>query len=318
MEGALVSQRPNSVNYFDGESTSGDMQVGHGYPLLMITPYVRLPSFPGPTHDSLSCPFLQRHASPELPGPRTLSREYTNTSPPRTGPYLPGKPPITFKAERKPRSTQAPDLHTLSASPLPEHDFMSRHHTLIPRSRGPSAFIKRHHASHGMLDASGRTKRSSSPVTMEDLDGTTAERMGPPPAVRAAILKALATNADSQPEPYRDAKDEALQTQWKTTSVGDLERIDSMLDQLVVADSRMREALLKGPLISFETVIPVSAPSRNHMAKDSEPDTTFMTAVQGLDGEGEGEEHSSSSQGMSCRALFCCFISTHAFKCTYV
>jgi hypothetical protein len=137
---------------------------------------------------------------------------------------------------------------------------------------------------------------------MEDLDGRTAKRMGPPPAVRTAILKALASNAELQPEPYRDAADEARQSQWRTTSVGDLETIDSMLDQLVVADSRMREALLKGPLISFETVIPEASLTLSSMAQDGEePDTTFITAVpgQGLEGEGEEEDQRGDLQCMS-------------------
>ena len=71
--------------------------------------------------------------------------------------------------------------------------------------------------------------------------------------------------------------------QWKNPSIGDLEALDSILDTLVVADPKMREALLRGPLISFETVVPEPV-GRTRMPLDDGRDNTFMTAVQGLDG----------------------------------
>ncbi|KAG2444623.1 hypothetical protein HXX76_001367 [Chlamydomonas incerta] len=82
---------------------------------------------------------------------------------------------------------------------------------------------------------------------------------------------------------------------WGVSSVSDLEALDSILDQLVVVDARMRKALLKGPLISFETVVPDPAGGRAGSARaarqaaDEERDRTFLTAVRGIT-EDAGQE----------------------------
>ncbi|EFJ40157.1 hypothetical protein VOLCADRAFT_108313 [Volvox carteri f. nagariensis] len=75
---------------------------------------------------------------------------------------------------------------------------------------------------------------------------------------------------------------------WGVSSVSDLEALDSILDQLVVVDARMRKALLKGPLISFETVVPehvmypAGAATRQQQQQEEERDRTFITAVKGV------------------------------------
>ncbi|GIL43969.1 hypothetical protein Vafri_1545 [Volvox africanus] len=87
---------------------------------------------------------------------------------------------------------------------------------------------------------------------------------------------------------------------WGVSSVSDLEALDSILDQLVVVDARMRKALLKGPLISFETVVPehimnpFAAPAQQQ--QDEEKERTFLTAVKGVvEEEGIAEEENSGA-----------------------
>ncbi|PNW88348.1 hypothetical protein CHLRE_01g025600v5 [Chlamydomonas reinhardtii] len=85
---------------------------------------------------------------------------------------------------------------------------------------------------------------------------------------------------------------------WGVSSVSDLEALDSILDQLVVVDARMRKALLKGPLISFETVVPDQAgghggrgaSARGRQAAEDERDRTFLTAVKGITEDAGQEE----------------------------
>ena len=238
------------------------------------------------------------------------------TSPGRGGPYLPGRPPVTFRANPRPRSIRSREVDRGRTSPrpspmrqqLPSHlppigmeamltgsDY--QHQMLIPRSRGPSAYITRHHASHGILSGSG--------PTMGDTDA--AESMGPPPAVRTAILRALAMNAEMMVPPCKDAAEAATQAQWKNTSVGDLEALDTILDQLVVTDARMREALLRGPLVSFETVVPEPASASRPRFPDDSRDTTFITAVPGgIDEGGEGEGKDQHIFLCECVFTRCC------------
>ncbi|GFR39920.1 hypothetical protein Agub_g428 [Astrephomene gubernaculifera] len=97
---------------------------------------------------------------------------------------------------------------------------------------------------------------------------------------------------------------------WGVSSVSDLEALDSILDQLVVVDARMRKALLKGPLISFETVVPEhilnggmmqpmqhqrgggggAAGAAPAAGAEEDKDRIFITAVKGIAEEGEEEE----------------------------
>ncbi|GIL82038.1 hypothetical protein Vretimale_1583 [Volvox reticuliferus] len=94
---------------------------------------------------------------------------------------------------------------------------------------------------------------------------------------------------------------------WGVSSVSDLEALDSILDQLVVVDARMRKALLKGPLISFETVVPehfmnpFAAPARQQ--QDEEKDRTFLTAVKGVAEEGMAQEESSGADQGGAAAM---------------
>ncbi|GLC39456.1 hypothetical protein PLESTF_000832900 [Pleodorina starrii] len=84
---------------------------------------------------------------------------------------------------------------------------------------------------------------------------------------------------------------------WGVSSVSDLEALDSILDQLVVVDARMRKALLKGPLISFETVVPEhvmagagrapAAQQQQQPRPEDDKDRTFLTSVKGVAEEGE-------------------------------
>eukprot|EP00201_Polytomella_parva_P016578 CAMPEP_0175063166 /NCGR_PEP_ID=MMETSP0052_2-20121109/14594_1 /TAXON_ID=51329 ORGANISM="Polytomella parva, Strain SAG 63-3" /NCGR_SAMPLE_ID=MMETSP0052_2 /ASSEMBLY_ACC=CAM_ASM_000194 /LENGTH=203 /DNA_ID=CAMNT_0016329311 /DNA_START=52 /DNA_END=660 /DNA_ORIENTATION=- len=62
---------------------------------------------------------------------------------------------------------------------------------------------------------------------------------------------------------------------WGVSSVADLEALDAILDQLAVQDTQMRAALLKGPLISFETIVPPEA-----SAAAAADDYTFLTGVK--------------------------------------
>ncbi|GAX81718.1 hypothetical protein CEUSTIGMA_g9146.t1 [Chlamydomonas eustigma] len=134
---------------------------------------------------------------------------------------------------------------------------MSLHHSLIPRSQRPSAYIKRHQASHhGMLPAGSRPSLHQ----LLNNDGVP-KKMSAPLAVRRAIIQALAINAELRPGRAKEEAVESIQSQWKTASVGDLEAMYSILDHLVVDDSRMREALLRGPLIFIETVVPLTLTS---------------------------------------------------------
>lgn len=43
---------------------------------------------------------------------------------------------------------------------------------------------------------------------------------------------------------------------WVSSSVSGLEAMDSILDNLVVLNGKMRTALINGPLVSFETMVP--------------------------------------------------------------
>lgn len=205
-------------------------------------------------------------------------------------------------------------------------EYLSAHHSLKPTVRGSSAYVKRHYASRGMLPGQARSEL----LRNDELPGR------PGPAVRSAILAALAVNAELLPSRIeREPEVEAAQMQWSQTSVGgweahaglhcrgllsfaqpggrcamlslplqhalhllhccssagDLEALDSILDQLVVKDYNMREALLKGPLISFETVVPNPTTSRTHFQLDPEyKDETFITGVQGVEEEAEQAE----------------------------
>lgn len=169
---------------------------------------------------------------------------------------------------------QLPPIRTLSASASPSmtsspsaamSDYQSNHHSLIPKKRGPSAYAKKHYLSHQPLI----------PAIEGMADG------GAPSHVRTAVIKALAMNAELRPGPAANDQIEAMQSQWRNTSIGDLEALDSILDQLVIADDKMREALLRGPSISFETVI--HEPMQGAVYKVEDADQTFITSV-GMEG----------------------------------
>lgn len=58
----------------------------------------------------------------------------------------------------------------------------------------------------------------------------------------------------------------------------------------VVADPRMRKALLQGPLVSFETVVPQPKPHRPAVVDEDAQDKTFnLTSVPGVVEEGMEE-----------------------------
>lgn len=169
---------------------------------------------------------------------------------------------------------QLPPIRTLSASAAPGNEmttasvmtaeYQTSHHILIPKKRGPSAYAKRQTMTH----------QSHMPV----IDGLMTGE-GAPAHVQNAMMRALAMNAELRPGKASDDKVEALQNQWRNASVGDLEALDSILDQLVVTDDRMREALLAGPPISFETIIHDPRLTVAALAADNDPDKTFITSV---------------------------------------
>eukprot|EP00200_Dunaliella_tertiolecta_P003522 CAMPEP_0202344404 /NCGR_PEP_ID=MMETSP1126-20121109/4105_1 /ASSEMBLY_ACC=CAM_ASM_000457 /TAXON_ID=3047 /ORGANISM="Dunaliella tertiolecta, Strain CCMP1320" /LENGTH=385 /DNA_ID=CAMNT_0048935599 /DNA_START=689 /DNA_END=1846 /DNA_ORIENTATION=- len=75
------------------------------------------------------------------------------------------------------------------------------------------------------------------------------------------------------------------------SSMGDLEALDTILDTLVVADPKMRQALLQGPLVSFETVVPEpksrAGPAMGLDEGAALQDRTFnLTSVPGVVEEG--------------------------------
>jgi hypothetical protein len=173
------------------------------------------------------------------------------------------------------QKVQLPPIRTLSATAAPSHeavpslltaDYQTSHHSLIPKKRGPSAYAKRHTMTH----------QSLVPV----FDGLMSGEVGAPPAyVQSAMVRALAMNAELRPGKAADDRVEAMQNQWMNASVGDLEALDSILDQLVVTDEKMREALLAGPPISFETVIHVPRLAAPSLAAGNDPDKTFITSI---------------------------------------
>ena len=58
----------------------------------------------------------------------------------------------------------------------------------------------------------------------------------------------------------------------------------------VVADPKMRKALLQGPLVSFETVVPQPKPLRPVVVDEDTQDKTFnLTSVPGVVEEGMEE-----------------------------
>ncbi len=100
------------------------------------------------------------------------------------------------------------------------------HHSLVPQRRGPSAYAKRHHVTHGLpmpLAMGGAfVPRTTSRESGGGGEGEGMEFLstGPPPAVRNAILRALAMNAELKPGKSTDSGVEALQSQWRNTSIG--------------------------------------------------------------------------------------------------
>jgi hypothetical protein len=83
------------------------------------------------------------------------------------------------------------------------------------------------------------------------------------------------------------------------SSIGDLETLDAMLDQLVVLDSRMRQALLRAPPVSFETVVSEAHAARlaseltgmDVAAGEQQDAHTFhLTAVRGVVDEQGGQK----------------------------
>ena len=188
---------------------------------------------------------------------------------------------------------QLPPIRTLSASAAPSSEpplllsqmadnsagYQTSHHSLIPKKRGPSAYAKRQNMTH------------LQPV----IDGLVANGGAPLAHIQNAVVRALAMNAELKPGRASDERTEAMQNQWRNASVGDLEALDSILDQLVVTDERMREALLAGPPISFETVIHEQRLSRPPIPVDSDPDQTFITSV-GMEGTMDGEANEDSNQ----------------------
>mmetsp|Transcript_38101 Transcript_38101/g.84887 ORF Transcript_38101/g.84887 Transcript_38101/m.84887 type:complete len:518 (+) Transcript_38101:344-1897(+) len=225
------------------------------------------------------------------------------------------KPPITFKADPRPRSIEGPPgsgpatvtfdqqaagsssspsagvfrgrLPPLSSgSANPSSDYQSHHHSLIPKHRGPSAYVKRHHASHGLpIPGVAVSSTSGGQGAGSGTGASTSARM-------AAIAALSGGHKGGQRAGWAES-------QWSSSSVGDLEALDSILDHLVVLDSKMRSALLRGPLISFETVVPEPSAAGGSGAggagaDEDAKDYTFLTSVRGITGaapeEGEEEE----------------------------
>lgn len=110
-------------------------------------------------------------------------------------------------------------------------------------------------------------------------------------AIRKVTLAALRADSLGQVSAKESAQ------QWSNSSVGDLEALDSILDQLVVLDTRMRSALLRGPLISFETVVPEtrSGPMTGFPGEEDLRDNTFITGVKGITEEAEEEEEAQAA-----------------------
>eukprot|EP00798_Chlamydomonas_sp_ICE-L_P028211 gene28211-31313_t len=146
-------------------------------------------------------------------------------------------------------------------------DFQSRSHTFVPKMTAPNTYIKRHNHAHGLpMPGQQHSERATSPRTN---------------AIRLAALG----NGDGSLS-YRSGGGHELEQQkehWSCSSVGDLEALDSILDQLVVLDLNMREALMNGPLISFETVVP--EPRAAGMYQEDMKDHTFLTSVKDPSGQ---------------------------------
>ncbi|KAG2449100.1 hypothetical protein HYH02_005848 [Chlamydomonas schloesseri] len=179
-----------------------------------------------------------------------------------------------------------------------------------PKRKPPSAFMRNNPlkqqleyqqavlagASRGASSARGRSPAVQAGANAEQLLHVDAAQHAQ--LANDVLAEAAAALAQGGPAGGSGGAASPATAPWGVSSVSDLEALDSILDQLVVVDARMRKALLKGPLISFETVVPEPAggpgaragSARARQAED-ERDRTFLTAVKGItEDAAQGEE----------------------------
>ncbi len=255
---------------------------------------------------SLAAPSKQRlaplqHAAPtpaqeSPPPPPPPQQQGLDTSPPISG-AAPIPPPL------RPPPPMAKMPHCIG--------FLSQHHAFVPRTsrtrRASAAATKQPSAD-----------LSSDPTTLlqkAGLQGLDLERavlmqhvQGSPEEVEDIMLAVMqhknvsgaASNggAGLGGEP-RGSVGLGPAAWGGASSIGDLETLDAMLDQLVVLDSRMRQALLRAPPVSFETVVSEAHAARlaseltgmDVAAGEQQDAHTFhLTAVRGVVDEQGGQK----------------------------
>ncbi len=193
--------------------------------------------------------------------------------PQQSGSVLPGPTPAShpWQPKRKPPSA------FMRNSPLKQQLEQQQHQRA--GSAGP-----------GHSPALGRSQQHPYPFPQHN-DADPQQQQHLAEQVLAAATAAMA--ADGQAQGGGQPAASALPP-WGVSSVSDLEALDSILDHLVVVDARMRKALLRGPLISFETVVPDHAlPGASgrlpQPRPEDDPDRTFLTAVKGVVEDGAEE-----------------------------
>ncbi len=217
----------------------------------------------------------------------------TNTGRPKLAPINGGTGPAPLadpgsssskpQAPLPPSGPQAP-----SPNPAEATTYQTSHHALVPRTR-----VKHSHSARAArAPPTGATAAALQRLGLGPDDATaTGRRSG----LSVAAL-GLAAGGDGGAALLPGRVGIGPGAWGGASSVGDLEALDAILDQLVVLDVRMRQALLRGPLVSFETVVSESA-ARQGLVTDipgegdaAARDRTFLTSVRGVVEEAPEEE----------------------------
>ncbi|MEW5302606.1 MAG: hypothetical protein WDW38_002241 [Sanguina aurantia] len=109
----------------------------------------------------------------------------------------------------------------------------------LPNRRVPTAFMRKHPLRQGPGGAGQSSKPAGVRAPAPEQPTVTYTDLPPVPPPCSASPGAGAESAF-----------------WVSSSVSGLEAMDSILDDLVVLNAKMRAALIHGPLVSFETMVP--------------------------------------------------------------
>lgn len=186
----------------------------------------------------------------------------------------------------EPTSRVEPSVQTFTTSlPPPQVAPLVASHAYQPKRKPPSAFLHKSPLKHNMEQQAFELQQFLAAGIAASV-GAAPPLSGASPAA-ARMVERLSAAAGDPAHLFGGggAGGGVGNAPWGVSSVSDLEALDSILDQLVVIDTRMRKALLKGPLIAFETVVPEQHALRAPIAQpraDDERDRTFLTSVKGM------------------------------------